>query len=119
MIKRAPQEGCLAIALSSTHFLAAGYLANVAAAVDRPSRIVRGISGPGYTTAAYWPWLGAALVFHATVLCCMAHKWEWLCPALDLGGDGAHALGGGRTHTTAVIPSRTIAWRTSFGAILS
>merc|ERR1719174_1592001 len=32
------------------HFLAAGYFASVFAAVESPSRIVEGISGPGKTT---------------------------------------------------------------------
>merc|ERR1719247_1772975 len=37
------------------YILAAGYFASVLAAVDNPSRIVRGISGPGYTTASAGP----------------------------------------------------------------
>merc|ERR1719446_1851377 len=40
---------------SMAYFLAAGYFARVLAAVERPSRIVRGISGPGYTIAAPGP----------------------------------------------------------------
>merc|ERR1719199_245919 len=38
-------------------YLAAGYLARVLAAVESPSRIVRGISGPGYTMDAPGPGL--------------------------------------------------------------
>merc|ERR1719443_2658864 len=40
-----------------TYFLAAGYFASVLAAVLRPSLIVLGISGPGYTMAAPGPGL--------------------------------------------------------------
>merc|ERR1719158_1866586 len=42
---------------SLTYFLAAGYFASVLAAVLGPSRIVLGISGPGYTMAAPGPGL--------------------------------------------------------------
>merc|ERR1719337_504936 len=39
----------------SYFYFAAGYFASVLAAVERPSRIVRGISGPGNTTDAPGP----------------------------------------------------------------
>merc|ERR1719321_724040 len=39
----------------TTNYFAAGYFASVFAAVDRPSRMVLGISGPGYTMDAPGP----------------------------------------------------------------
>merc|ERR1719235_2101458 len=66
-----------------------------------------------------WSWLGATLVHLAAVLRCMANERKRLRPALDLGGNSAHALSGRSTNTTTVIPGRAITWCTSWLAILS
>merc|ERR1719420_978995 len=58
-------------------------------------------------------WLGARFVDLTAILCGVTDKRQRLGPALDLRCNGAHALSGGGTNATAVIPSRAVVWRAS------
>merc|ERR1719393_1250560 len=89
----------------TTNYFAAGYFASVFAAVDRPSRMVLGISGPGYTMDAPGPGF-------------VPDKGQRFGPALDLRSDGTHPLRGRSADTAAVIPGGTVAWRARRLAVL-
>merc|ERR1719329_1004740 len=39
-----------------------------------------------------WAWFSACCIELATILCCVADKWQWLGPALNLGCNAAHPL---------------------------
>merc|ERR1719263_2786781 len=63
-------------------------------------------------------WLGARFVDFAAILGGVTHERQWLRPALDLGGNGAHPLGGRCTDAAAIVPSRAIIWRPCLSAVL-